>query len=49
MDDALIDTYLHQQTMSNRVRDMFTMHALAKVISELKGKFLGKPIDIKNA
>ncbi|KAH7688911.1 Cytochrome c/b562 domain-containing protein [Dioscorea alata] len=49
MDDALIDAYLHQQTMGNRVGGTFTTHALDNIVNELKGKFPEKTIDKEKA
>ncbi|XP_039146886.1 uncharacterized protein LOC120284157 [Dioscorea cayenensis subsp. rotundata] len=45
MDDALIDAYLHQQAMGNRVGGTFTTHALDNIVNEMKDKFPDKPID----
>lgn len=45
MDNALIEAYLHQHTMGNRVGGMFTMYALNNIVIELKRKFLDKPIE----
>ncbi|XP_039141198.1 uncharacterized protein LOC120278473 [Dioscorea cayenensis subsp. rotundata] len=49
MDDALIDAYLHQQTMGNRVGGTFTTHALENIVNEVRSKFLDKPIDKERA
>ncbi|KAH7688470.1 Myb/SANT-like domain-containing protein [Dioscorea alata] len=49
MDDALIDAYLHQQIMGNRVGGTFTTHALANIVNEVRSKFLDKPIDKERA
>ncbi|XP_039134178.1 uncharacterized protein LOC120271561 [Dioscorea cayenensis subsp. rotundata] len=49
MDDALIDVYLHQQTMGNRVGGTFTTHALENIVNEVRSKFLDKPIDKERA
>ncbi|KAH7679457.1 Cytochrome c/b562 domain-containing protein [Dioscorea alata] len=49
MDDALVDAYLHQQTMGNRIGGTFMTHALENIVNELKEKFLDKPIDKERA
>ncbi|KAH7690269.1 Cytochrome c/b562 domain-containing protein [Dioscorea alata] len=49
MDDTLIDAYLHQQTMGNRIGGTFTTHALDNIVNELKGKFPEKTIDKEKA
>ncbi|KAH7677205.1 Cytochrome c/b562 domain-containing protein [Dioscorea alata] len=45
MDDALVNAYLHQQTLGNRIGGTFTTHALENIVNELKQKFPDKPID----
>ena len=45
MDDALVDVYLHQHNMGNRVGGSFTPYAFENILKELKKKFLDKPID----
>ena len=36
MDDTLIDAYLHQQTMGNRVEGTLTMHVLENIDNEFE-------------
>ncbi|XP_065851687.1 uncharacterized protein [Euphorbia lathyris] len=45
MDDALIDAYLHQHVLGNRVGGTFTSHAICNIVNELKEKFKDKPLN----
>ncbi|KAG6497403.1 hypothetical protein ZIOFF_045302 [Zingiber officinale] len=45
MDDALIDAYLNQHNIDNRVGGTFTTHAFENIVNELKAKFSDKLID----
>ncbi|KAG6470760.1 hypothetical protein ZIOFF_071837 [Zingiber officinale] len=45
MDDALIDAYLNQHNIGNRVGGTFTTHAFENIVNELKAKFSDKLID----
>ncbi|KAG6474137.1 hypothetical protein ZIOFF_068061 [Zingiber officinale] len=45
MDDALIDAYLNQHNIGNRVGGTFTTHAFENIVNELKEKFSDKLID----
>lgn len=45
MDDALVEIYLHQHVMGNRVRGTFAMYALENIVIELKSTFQDKSID----
>ncbi|XP_074559034.1 uncharacterized protein LOC141814972 [Curcuma longa] len=45
MDDALIDAYLNQHNIGNRVGGTFTTHAFENIVNELKEKFPDKFID----
>ena len=45
MDDTLVDAFLNQQNIGNRVGGTFTTHALDCIVDELKQKFPDKPID----
>ena len=45
MEDAWIDSYLHPQTIGNRIGGIFTTHVVENRAIELKGKFSDKLID----
>ncbi len=49
MDDAIVDAYLQQHMLGNRVGGTFTTHASDTIIKELKENFLDKPIDKEKA
>ncbi|XVE60333.1 hypothetical protein DITRI_Ditri05aG0120600 [Diplodiscus trichospermus] len=51
MDDTLVDAYLHQDIISNKVGGSFTSHAFDNILKDLKENFPDKPINkdkIKN-
>ena len=45
MVDALVDAYLHQDTIGNIVGGTFTPRAFENIITELREKFSDYPID----
>ena len=45
MDDAIVDAYLHEDTIGNRVGGTFTPRAFENIIKELREKFSDCPID----
>ncbi|XVF23429.1 hypothetical protein REPUB_Repub13aG0037400 [Reevesia pubescens] len=44
MDDALVDAFLHQHNMGNRVNGTFTKHAYDNIVIDLKEQF-GRDIE----
>ncbi|KAJ3678961.1 hypothetical protein LUZ61_021125 [Rhynchospora tenuis] len=45
MDEVLINAFVHQQDIGNRVNGTFTTHAYENIVNELKVAFPDKPID----
>lgn len=45
MDEAIIDAFLHQHELGNRVGGTFTIQAYDNILRELKEIFSEKPVD----